>query len=103
VGKYIPKEIRDKKLDLRKWKGHCKDSFAKLGYSGRPWTGLSTMYAASERLLPAPLDHRSQTRLTLLKDRRSCFPSVIVTDSGTITLPTADQSTAFAIERLTGV
>jgi hypothetical protein len=35
VGKYIPKEIRDKKLDLRKWKGHCKDSFAKLGYSGR--------------------------------------------------------------------
>jgi AbrB family looped-hinge helix DNA binding protein len=54
----IPKEIRDrfslgpesevefsvvhdsivlkkapKKLALRKWKGHCKDSFAKLGYA----------------------------------------------------------------------
>jgi AbrB family looped-hinge helix DNA binding protein len=54
----IPKEIRDKfgltagtevefhvtdgsivlkkapkKLDLAKWKGHCRDSFAKLGYS----------------------------------------------------------------------
>jgi AbrB family looped-hinge helix DNA binding protein len=54
----IPKEIRDKfglgpetdvefrvvagsivlkkapkKLDLRKWKGHCKDSLAELGYS----------------------------------------------------------------------
>ena len=22
-----------KKLNLRKWKGHCKDSFAELGYS----------------------------------------------------------------------
>jgi len=56
----IPKEIRDKfglgpdtevefrvvkgsillakapkKLDLQKWKGRCKDSFAELGYSGR--------------------------------------------------------------------
>jgi AbrB family looped-hinge helix DNA binding protein len=56
----IPKEIRDKfgldtntevefrivkgaillaktpkKLDLRKWKGRCKDSFAELGFSGR--------------------------------------------------------------------
>jgi AbrB family looped-hinge helix DNA binding protein len=54
----IPKEIRDRfslgpetevefnvvhgsivlkkaprKLDLRKWKGHCKDSFAELGYT----------------------------------------------------------------------
>jgi AbrB family looped-hinge helix DNA binding protein len=24
-----------KKLDLRKWKGRCKDSFAELGFSGR--------------------------------------------------------------------
>jgi AbrB family looped-hinge helix DNA binding protein len=24
-----------KKLDLRKWKGRCKDSFAELGYTGR--------------------------------------------------------------------
>lgn len=24
-----------KKLDLRKWKGRCKDSFAELGYTGK--------------------------------------------------------------------